>query len=86
MGTGTVVFLGAAAALGAWWLLGRKSYFVQRSGKHPYEYFSDLGQARAYAKAGGGALYEIHTEEFDERTARRMTPNRSKKSRRKKRR
>lgn len=75
-----------AGAVGLWYFFGRKSYFVERSGSHPYEYFSDLGQARAYARAGGGALYEIHTGEFDEKTARRMTANRSKKTRSKKRR
>lgn len=82
MGTGTVVFLGAAVALGAWWFLKSDGYYVERSGSHPYEYFADLGQARAYAKAGGGRLYELHSREFDEKTARRMTPNRSKKKRR----
>lgn len=84
MGTGTVVFLGAAVALGAWWFLvpPYKGYFVARSGSHPYEYFDDLGPARAYAKAGGGKLYEIHSREFDEKTAKRMTPNRSRKKKR----
>ena len=68
--------------VGAWWLLLRKDYFVQVSGGR-YEYFGDLSEARSYAKREHGTLYEIPAgSEFSEKSAKRLTPNRSRKRRR----
>lgn len=85
---GTIVVLGAAVGLGAWWLLGQKSYYVGRSGSHPYEYFSDLGEAKTYARKTGGELYELSgygTEFNGPSSGRRLTPNRSKRTKRRRR-
>lgn len=87
MSTTTTVLLIGAAAVAGWWMFLRKSYFVERHGTHPYEYFDDLGAARAYSRKTGGALYEIAAgSEFDDKSAVRMTPNRSRARSRKQRR
>lgn len=83
MSTATWVLALGALGAGAWWLFGRKSYFVQLSGGG-YEYFNDLEEARRYAKGRRGTLYEIPAgSEFDERSARKLTPNRSRRRRKK---
>lgn len=84
---GTIVVFGAAVGLGAWWLMSRKSYFVERSGSHEYEYFSDLGEAKTYARKTGGALYELSGggEYHGPSSGRRLTPNRSKRTKRRRR-
>jgi hypothetical protein len=79
----TYIILGITGLAGAWWLFGRKSYFVEVKGGR-YEYFDDLGAARDYARSHSGAkLYQIPAGgEFDERSAVRMTPNSRKRRRR----
>ncbi len=80
MSTATWVILLGGLGAGAWWLFGRKDYFVQLSGGR-HEYFSDSDAALDYAQKHRGTAYEIPAgSEFDERTARklaRFTPNRS---------
>jgi len=79
----TYIILGITGLAGAWWLFGRKSYFVALKGGG-YDYFDDLGAARSYARSHGGSkLYQIPAgSEFDAKSAVRMTPNRSKRKRR----
>ncbi len=75
----TVILLGITGLAGAWWLFGRKSYFVELKGPG-YEYFDDLGEARSFARSHSGSkLYQIRAGgEFDKDTAIQMTPNRKK--------
>lgn len=83
--TSTVLILGAGA-FGLWWLFGgRKDYFVQGSRSH--EYFSDLGEAQDYrASHAGSVLYEIPKgSEFHDSTAKRLTPNRARRKRKRRR-
>lgn len=83
----TLLLIGITGAAATWWLFCRSDYFVQLSGGS-YEYFGDPEEARSFARSHSGAqLYQIPKgSEFDVAHAVRMTPNRSKKRRRKSRR